>query len=109
MIRHIVLFRLKDSFTGSNRTEALTELKKHIEELPHSIDLIRRCEVGIDVRHLETSYDIILTMDFDSMADLDAYTVHPDHQDFIRFNKDFSAAKVCIDYPVPDESDPDEN
>jgi hypothetical protein len=100
MIRHIVMFKLKSFETETEKTAAATELLRRLNELPSKIDLIRKYEAGIDVRKLEWSYDISLVMDFDTMADLDAYTVHPAHQEFVAFNKDFSIAKVCVDYEV---------
>ncbi len=100
MIRHIVMFKLKSFETETEKTAAATELLRRLNELPSKIDLIRKYEAGIDVRKLEWSYDISLIMDFDTMADLDAYTIHPAHQEFVAFNKDFSIAKVCVDYEV---------
>lgn len=100
MIRHIVMFKLKDFETETEKTAAAIELLKRLNELPSKIDLIRKYEAGIDVRKLEWSYDISLVMDFNTMADLDAYTVHPAHQEFVAFNKDFSIAKVCVDYVI---------
>jgi len=100
MIRHIVMFKLKN-FGGEKETlTAALKVKNRLDELPLKINLIRRYESGIDVRRLEWSYDIILIMDFDSMSDLNAYTVHPDHQAFVTFNKDFSESKTCIDYEI---------
>ena len=100
MIRHIVMFRLREFENETMKQEALLLLKNRLEVLPQKISLIRRCEVGIDVRKIEASYDIVLTMDFDNLTDLSIYTNHPDHQAFIKFNKDYSVAKVCIDYEI---------
>lgn len=100
MIRHIVLFKLKDFPGETEKISAAQKVIERLNELPLKIDLIRRYEAGIDVRKLPYSYDVVLTMDFNDMADLDSYTVHPAHQDFITFNKDFSIEKVCIDYEV---------
>jgi len=100
MIRHIVLFKLKDFPDQLEKMIAANEVIKHLDELPTKIDVIRRYEAGIDLRKLAWSYDIVLTMDFDTMADLEKYTIHPAHQSFIAFNKDFSVEKVCIDYQV---------
>lgn len=100
MIRHIVLFKLKDFVTETEKMAALYEVKKRLDSLPAQIDLIRRYEAGIDVRKLSWSYDIFLAMDFDSMADLNSYTIHPAHQAFVAFNKDYSINKVCADYEV---------
>lgn len=92
------MFKLKEFSSEAEKMAAATKVKKQLDELPLKIDVIRYYEAGIDTRKLSWSYDIVLTMDFDSMADLDAYTVHPFHQEFITFNKDYSVAKVCIDY-----------
>jgi len=100
MIRHIVLFKLKEFGSASEKSAAANEVLKKLDELPGAIGLIRRYKAGIDVRKLNWSYDIVLEMDFDTIADIDAYTIHPVHQDFIAFNKDYSAAKVCIDFEL---------
>ena len=100
MIRHIVMFKLKNFPDESEKMAAAQEVIKRLDELPSKINVIRRYEAGIDVRKLSWSYDVVLTMDFDTMADLDTYTVHPAHQEFIVFNKDYSVEKVCIDYEV---------
>jgi hypothetical protein len=94
------MFKLRNFDNETEKTEAVNELLRRLDELPSKIDLIRKYESGADIRKLEWSYDISLVMDFNSMADLDAYTIHPAHQEFVAFNKDFSIAKVCVDYEV---------
>jgi len=93
------MFKLKD-FPDDRKMTAAQEVKKRLDELPLKIEVIRKYEAGIDIRRLSWSFDIVLSMDFDSLADLEAYTVHPAHQEFISFNKDYSVDKVCIDYEV---------
>lgn len=100
MIRHIVMFRLKDFVNESEKLMAAKEVIKRLDELPAKINVIRKYEAGIDIRKLSWSYDIVLIMDFDTMADLEVYTVHPAHQEFITFNKEYSVDKACIDYEV---------
>ena len=100
MIRHIVMFKLKDYNLESEKMAAAALVKKRLDELPSKINEIRNYEAGIDIRRLNWSYDIVLTMDFDTLADLEAYIIHPDHKKFIEFNKDFSVDKVCIDYEI---------
>jgi hypothetical protein len=100
MIRHIVMFKLKDFPDEELKNKAAQEVIERLNDLPAKIDLIRKYESGTDVRKLSWSYDITLIMDFDTMADLDAYTIHPVHQEFVAFNKEYSVSKVCIDYVV---------
>jgi hypothetical protein len=94
------MFKLKDFPGESEKKNAALEVIKRLDELPIKIDIIRKYEAGIDVRKLTWSYDIVLIMDFNTMQDLETYTIHPVHQDFIAFNKDYSVEKVCIDYEV---------
>lgn len=98
MIRHIVMFKLKEFAHETEKLAAILELKKRLDELPLKISQITRCEVGVDIRKLEWSYDIVLVMDFNTMDDLNTYTIHPAHQKFIAFNKDFTIAKASADY-----------
>ncbi|MDO9257410.1 MAG: Dabb family protein [Bacteroidales bacterium] len=100
MIRHIVMFKLKDFPGESEKITAAKEVISRLDDLPQKIDVIRKYEAGIDVRKLSWSYDIVLIMDFDNMIDLETYTVHPAHQEFIAFNKDYSINKGCIDYEM---------
>jgi len=100
MIRHIVMFKLKEFQSEPEKLAASKEVIKHLDELPSKISLIRKYAAGFDVRKLSWSFDIVLEMDFDNIADLDAYTIHPAHQDFIAFNKEYSVDKVSIDYEI---------
>ena len=94
------MFKLKEFESDTDKIAVAAKVLEHLNELPKKIDLIRKFEAGVDVRKLEWSYDISLVMDFDSMNDLDAYTIHPAHKEFVAFNKDFSVAKVCVDYEI---------
>jgi hypothetical protein len=100
MIRHIVMFKLRDFASDTEKNAAAIEVKNRLDELPLKIDVIRRYKAGIDVRKLSWSYDIVLEMDFDSLVDLDAYTIDPAHQEFIAFNKGYSIAKTCVDFEM---------
>jgi hypothetical protein len=94
------MFKIKDFGSEAENSIALQKVKSQLDELPSKIDVIKKYTAGTDVRKLSWSYDIVLEMDFETMADLDVYTVHPAHQQFIDFNKDFSVAKVCIDFEI---------
>lgn len=94
------MFKLKDFPGETGKLTAVMEVKRRLDELPLKINVIRKYDSGINVRELSWSYDVVLTMDFESLADLETYIVHPVHKEFIEFNKDYTAEKVCIDYEV---------
>ena len=94
------MFKLKDFSSEAVKQAAAIEVKMRLDELPAKINLIRRYEAGVDLRKLSWSYDIVLVMDFDNLCDLNAYTVHPAHQEFVAFNRDYSVAKAVVDFEI---------
>ena len=54
-------------------------VKEQLYALVPVIPEIKKMEVGIDVTGAETSMDLMLLTEFDSMADLKTYAVHPEH------------------------------
>ncbi|MEI6898813.1 MAG: Dabb family protein [Bacteroidota bacterium] len=100
MIRHIVAFKLKDYPTYGEKLHAIEAVKTALMVLPTKISVIRSFEVGIDALHGPASYDLVINSTFDSLEDLEIYRVHPDHQAFIEFNKNFTLHKVMVDYEI---------
>jgi len=100
MIQHIVMFKLRKLGSEDKKQAILQQLKAKLEALPDTIDFIRSLRVGINVRNLPTAYDLVLTATFDSLDDVERYTVHPDHVDFIFFNQDKSIAKASVDFEI---------
>lgn len=93
MITHIVFFKLKD-----NRPEQVEVTAKILRDMEGKIDVLRSIEVGVDILHSERSYDIALITKFDSMADLDAYQVHPVHQKVIEHMSTVRESAVAVDF-----------
>ena len=98
MIRHIVAFKLKEYPTAEERMKAVETVKTELLKLPSKISVIRSFEVGTDALHGPASFDLVINSTFDSLEDLEIYRVHPDHQAFIVFNKDYTVEKVMVDY-----------
>lgn len=94
MITHVVLFKLKD-----RSPEAIQETADVLRNMEGKIDVLRHIEVGLDVLHLERSYDIALITKFDSLDDLKAYDVHPVHEGVkAHMKKVLDGTSVCVDF-----------
>ncbi|AWB44120.1 stress responsive protein [Paenibacillus sp. CAA11] len=93
MIKHIVLFKLKDGAPESvERTAAvLRGLKGKVEQL---VDL----EVGKDILRSQRSYDIALVATFASLEDLEGYQVHPEHKKVIEHMQEVRESQFAVDY-----------
>ncbi len=94
MITHIVLFKLKDP-----SAENVSKAKEMLLSMDGKLPMLRHLEVGIDVVRSERSYDVALFSRFDSLADLQAYQVHPYHADVVAaYMRANSSAVVTADY-----------
>jgi hypothetical protein len=93
MIKHIVVWRLKD------RSKA-ESMKAALEALPAAIPQIRSFEVGICMEPGESLADIALVSTFESNADLQAYVVHPAHQKVVALIRELAAERRVADYVV---------
>ena len=80
MVRHIVLWRLKESVNGRGKAENAAEIKRRLEDLNGKIPGMLKLEVGFDFSRTPDSSDIVLYSEFESRAALDAYQVHPLHE-----------------------------
>jgi hypothetical protein len=94
MFTHIVLFKLKDPPAHAD------DLRERLLALRERIPFIRSMEVGIDVLRQQRSYDLALTVRFDSRADHDRYQEHPAHRAFAEFLAPLRDAAVAVDYEV---------
>jgi hypothetical protein len=94
MITHIVLFKLSDP-TPQN----LAVTRDKLLSMQGKIDLLRHLEAGLDVIRSERSHDIALVTKFDSLADLQAYQVHPYHAgEVVPHMKQVCSSIVAVDY-----------
>lgn len=79
MIKHIVMWKLKDFAEGASREENGRRMKKEIEGLKDSIEQIIHLEVGLNFNRSEVAYDVALYSEFAGKEDLQIYQQHPDH------------------------------
>lgn len=100
MIKHIVMWTLKDTAEGADRAANARKMKELLEALPGLIPFVKKLEVGIEVFAASPACDVILYSEFDTRADLDAYQVHPEHQKVVAFVKQVVASRSMVDYEI---------
>ena len=74
MIRHIVLFRIKDEYK-----DEIPQLAKNFYTMLGKVEGLLALSAGGDILHSERSYDLALVCDFADRASFDAYQTHPAH------------------------------
>lgn len=69
MVKHIVLFKLKDEVSAEEKLVVMNKFKEAIEALPAKIAVIRKVEVGLNMNPGET-WNIALYSEFDTLEDV---------------------------------------
>jgi len=90
MIKHIVIWPMKDDVTAEQKEE----MKNRLEALKGTIPELVDIEVGID----EGNGTMSLYSAFNSSDDLAVYQVHPAHQEVVAFVKPLVAGRAVCDY-----------
>lgn len=78
MIKHIVLFKMRDDIESAHKQNELAEIKQGLENLINIVPTLRSIEVGINCNPNE-KFDLALIATFDDLKGLDIYANHPDH------------------------------
>ena len=97
MVKHIVLFKLKDSLSKEEKCDVMNRFKVAIEALPEKISVIRKVFVELNMNEAET-WDICLESEFDTLDDVKLYAVHPDHVAAAGILKEAKGDRACVDY-----------
>lgn len=100
MVRHIVMFQLVPFASPAEKQAKLEEIKTALEALKDKIDFLRMIRVDFNCNP-EEAYDFILTTELDSLADVNAYAVHPEHVAVAKgIIGPVKAARACVDYEL---------
>lgn len=100
MIKHVVMFKFKSSYSEEEKTNAAEEIKAALDALPSEIDVIRSFESGIDEIGADRSCDLVLISEFESYDDLETYRIHPAHQAVIGIIGKHKEAAFAVDYTI---------
>ncbi len=100
MIKHIVMWKLKERGDMSRKIAAALEIKKSLERLTAMIIEIKKLEVGMNFSNSGKAYDIALYTEFGSKSDLEHYLKHPEHVKVRNFIESLVDDKAVADYEV---------
>lgn len=99
MIKHIVLFKMRDDIEEGVKDVELSAIKVELEGLLGRVPSLRSMEVGLNCNSSE-KYDLALVSTFDDMAGLEAYAVHPDHVAVGKKIRAMLDMRACTDYEI---------
>jgi hypothetical protein len=100
MIKHIVMWKLKDNAEGGTKAENAKRIKRELEALKGVVKEIVDIEVGINFEPSSAAYDLVLYSVFKSREDLDSYQNNPDHLKVAKFIGSVREDRIVADYEV---------
>lgn len=100
MIKHIVVWRLKDEALGTCKADNIAQAKDALEALRDLVPTVRFLEVGVDIGAAHDPCDLVIYSEFDTREDLDAYQVHPEHVKVAKLIGEMRELRAAIDYEV---------
>ena len=100
MVKHIILWKLKEELQGEEKEQIKNNMKTHLEALVGKVPGLISMQIVID--GLESSNaDVMLDSTLEDEAALKGYAVHPEHVAAAdTYVRPFTAVRTCMDYEV---------
>ena|SRR5271157_1430197 len=100
MVKHVVMWKLKDFAEGAGKKENALKIKSSLEGLKSKIKEVKYLEVGISAGDATDFYDIVLISEFKDLRDLESYQKHPEHVKAAEFISKVRLERKVVDYFV---------
>lgn len=100
MLKHIVLFKLKDTAEGASREQNAIRMVEMLHALRSRIPVIKHLEAGTNMVPSDAAYDVAIYSEFANEQDLKTYAQHPVHLKVVDFVKKVVESRVVVDYTI---------
>ncbi len=95
MLKHIVMWRLKEENKEANKLE----MKSQLMALKDKVEVLK--SISVEFNHKDATaanFDVMLYTEFANFEDLATYANHPEHLKVVDFIKSVVTERVAIDY-----------
>ena len=101
MVKHIILWRLKEELTAAEKERVKQDIKTGLEALAGRIPGLVSIVVNIGGRLDSSNADVMLDSTFTDEAALQAYAVHPEHVAVADGKvRHYTCLRTCLDYEI---------
>lgn len=99
MIKHIVLWTIRDTGNPRGKLEVMAELKSKLLALREEIREVKSLEVHFNaISAPQDNFEVVLECEFDSWADLETYQRHAAHVEVAEYVRNVRQNRASIDY-----------
>lgn len=95
-IRHVVVWKMNGADAAERATQA-AEVARLLNGLDGVVPQLRSIFAGANNVYPDANWDVTLVSEFDSVADLDAYQVHPAHEAAAGYIRSVAAGRAAVD------------
>lgn len=101
MVKHIILWTLKDSLSEEEKIQIKKSIKEGLESLKGVIPGLTDIKVQIDGRLASSNADLMLDCTLESEEALKGYAVHQAHVAIANSRvRPFTAIRSCLDFTI---------
>lgn len=98
MVKHVILWKLKDEITGEAKEKVLREMKENLEALVGKVPGLVSLEI-VTQPLTSSNADVMLDSVLESEGALKGYQSHPDHVAVANtYVRSFTEVRLCMDY-----------
>lgn len=100
MVKHVILWKLKDEYSGAQIAEIKKGIKEGLEGLKGQIPGLIDIQVNTDALN-SSNFDLMLDSTFESEEALSVYASHPAHVAVADGKvRPYTAVRACLDYNI---------
>ena len=100
MIKHIVMWKLKDEAEGNIKKDNISIIINKLNALVPVIEEISSLEIGENFNPTDAAYDVVLITTHQDRNGLAAYVQHPAHREAASFIGKVVADRKVVDFEV---------
>lgn len=98
MVKHVILWKLKEEITGEAKEKVLREMKDNLEALVGRVPGLLQLQI-VTAPLTSSNADVMLESKLESEEALKGYQSHPDHVAVANtYVRPFTEVRLCMDY-----------
>ncbi len=98
MVKHVVMWRLKEEAEGNNKSKNIELSKAKLYDLKPEISQIESIEVGENFNSSDVAFDLVLITTHSDKDALAQYILHPAHQEVAGFIGKVVTERNVVDF-----------
>ena len=100
MVKHVILWKLKEEITGDAKEKVLREMKENLEALVGKVPGLVELKI-VTESFASSNADVMLDSTLEGEGALKGYQSHPDHVAVANtYVRPFTEVRLCMDYEI---------